>query len=106
MPDAAAFLRRTGDGGCEIRLRVVPGASRSEIVGPLGDRLKVRVASPAEGGKANRAVIALVSERLGVSLRDVEVVSGRSSRDKTLRVRADARLVEARLTGEAAERPP
>jgi uncharacterized protein len=65
-------------------VKVVPGASRSEIVGPLGRRLKVRVAAPPEAGKANRALVALLREWLGV--RDLEVVAGRSSPEKTIRV--------------------
>lgn len=67
-----------------MRIKVVPGASRSEIVGPLGDRLKVRVAAPAEGGKANRAVIELLRKRLGVS--NVEIVAGATAREKIVRV--------------------
>ena len=77
---------------------MVPGASRSEIVGVLGDRLKVRVASPAEGGKANRAVIELLAERLGLPVRDVELFSGHTSRDKTVRIRGGADFIEAALT--------
>jgi len=70
----------------------VPGASRSEIVGVLGDRLKVRVAAPAEGGKANRAVVDLLRKWLGA--RDLEVVAGVSSRDKTVRVFGLSRIPE------------
>lgn len=76
---------------------MVPGASRSEVVGLLGDRLKVRVAAPAEGGKANRAVIELFREWLGISSRDVEIVSGRSSRDKTLRIGGIGAEAEGKL---------
>ena len=36
-----------------IRLRVSPGAARSRVVGRHGDGWKVRVAAPAENGKAN-----------------------------------------------------
>ena len=46
--------------GLHLRLKVVPGASRDAVAGPLGDRLKVRVAVAPEDGKANRAVCALV----------------------------------------------
>jgi uncharacterized protein len=70
--------------GIELRLKVVPGAARSEITGVLGDRLKIRVAAPAEEGKANRAVIELLREWLGT--RNVQIVAGRSSPEKIARV--------------------
>jgi uncharacterized protein (TIGR00251 family) len=73
----------------------VPGATRTEIVGPLGDRLKVRVAAPAEGGRANRAVTDLVREWLGAE--EVEIVAGASSARKTLRVRGVTPSAEARI---------
>lgn len=70
------------DGGIELSIKVVPGASRSEVAGVLGDRLKVRVAAPAEGGKANRAVAKLLKEWLGAT--EVEIVSGPSRALKTV----------------------
>jgi uncharacterized protein (TIGR00251 family) len=81
-----AYARRVA-GGIELRIKVVPGASRSEVAGALGDRLKVRVAAPAEAGKANRAVVELLRSWLGVV--EVEIVSGRSSPAKTVRVPGD-----------------
>jgi uncharacterized protein (TIGR00251 family) len=68
----------------ELDVKVVPGASRTEIVGPLGNRLKVRIAAPPEGGKANRALVELLREWLGT--RDVEIVAGVSGPEKTVRV--------------------
>jgi uncharacterized protein (TIGR00251 family) len=68
----------------------VPGASRSEIAGILGDRLKIRVAAPPEAGKANRALIELLRGWLGV--RDVEIASGASSPEKTVVVLGLSRL--------------
>jgi uncharacterized protein (TIGR00251 family) len=53
-------------------------------VGALGDRLKVRVAAPPERGRANEALVVLLREWLGA--RDVEVVAGLASREKTVRV--------------------
>lgn len=64
-------------------------------MGPLGDRLKVRVAAPAEGGKANRALIDLVREWLGVE--EVEIVAGASSARKTLRVRGLTPSAEGKI---------
>lgn len=70
-------------GGVEIRLKVVPGASRTRVVGVLGDRLKVQVAAPPEGGKANRAVCELLAELLGVPARNVSIVAGHGQAMKT-----------------------
>jgi uncharacterized protein (TIGR00251 family) len=75
---------RAVEGGLELAIKVVPGASRTEVVGPLGNRLKVRVAAPPEGGKANRELLRLLQEWLGV--RDVEITAGPSSAEKTVRV--------------------
>jgi hypothetical protein len=67
-----------------LRLRVVPGATRSRVVGRYGDAWKVRVTAPPEGGRANEAVLAVLAEALDVSRRDLELISGRSSRDKVV----------------------
>lgn len=94
LPPQPTFVRPIGE-GIELALKVVPGASRSEIAGTLGDRLKVRVAAPAEKGRANRAVVALLREWLGV--RQVEIVAGHASADKTARVEGLAGLDERQL---------
>lgn len=84
-------------GGVLIAVKAVPGAKRDEVVGRLGDRLKVRVSAPPEGGKANRAICALLAAELGVRARDVEVIQGLSSPEKVIRVRgATPEAVRAR----------
>jgi uncharacterized protein (TIGR00251 family) len=79
----------------------VPGASRSEIAGVLGDRLKVRVAAPAEGGKANEAVLELLRGWLGTE--DVRVASGHGGPAKTIRVGGPVVLPEIRTRADPAE---
>jgi uncharacterized protein len=70
--------------GVIVRVHVVPGASRSEIKGRHGDAIKVRVAAPAEGGRANRAVADLLSRATGGR---ATIVSGDSSRTKLVLIR-------------------
>ena len=70
--------------GCRLKVKVVPGASRTEIVGLLGEAVKIRVAAPPEGGKANREVLAILAGRLGLPLAQVTVVSGQSSPAKVI----------------------
>ena len=69
-----------------LKIKAIPGASRSEIVGKRGEALKIRVAAPPEGGKANREIVALVAAKLGLSLNCVAVLSGQSSPAKVLSV--------------------
>ncbi|MCL4740739.1 MAG: DUF167 domain-containing protein [Phycisphaerales bacterium] len=76
-----------GDAGVLLAVKVVPGAKRDAVAGRLGDRLKVRVAAPPEGGRANRAVCDLIARELGVRASAVEVVSGHASAEKTVLVR-------------------
>ena len=65
-----------------LQLRVAPGASRPGIVGRHGTAWKVRVAAAPEAGKANDAVVRLLADTLALPVRDIEIVSGHSSRDK------------------------
>ncbi len=87
-----------------IRLRVAPGAARSDVVGRHGDGWKVRVAAAPERGKANDALVGLVAKVLLVSQADVAVVSGFGSRDKIVAVNGiDATRVDEALARAASE---
>jgi uncharacterized protein len=82
-----------------VAVIVSPGASRSEIVGRQGDAWKVRVAAPAERGRANSALVGLLAAALNVPRRDVSVVSGQAGRRKTLEIAAlDTAEAERRLS--------
>lgn len=63
------------DTGVRIRVKAVPGARRDEIASVLGDRLKIRVSAPPEGGRANAAIASLLASALGVPARNVSLVS-------------------------------
>ncbi len=71
-----------------LSIKVVPGASRDEISGWLGDRLKIRVKAPAESGKANTAVIKLLASALKISRRDITIISGGASPRKTIEIKS------------------
>jgi uncharacterized protein (TIGR00251 family) len=87
--------------GISVALRVTPRGGRDGIEGleTLANGrtvVKVRVRAIAEGGEANRAVTELLAEALGVSKRDVRVLSGTTSRLKQVAVDGDpAQLGEA-----------
>lgn len=77
---------RAMDGGVRIRVRVQPKARRSAIDGTHGDALRVRLTAPPVDGKANAALIALLSQELGVARSAVSIVLGEGSRDKVVAV--------------------
>ncbi len=98
MTPVPAIISSASDGGVLVRIKAVPGAKRDEIVGPHGDRLKVRVSQPPEGGRANAAIVALIARAAGVAEREVTLVSGAASAMKVLRVAGiGATEAEARL---------
>ena len=73
-------------GALLLSIKAVPGSRRNELAGVLGERLKVRVAAPPEDGKANRAIVELLAETLGVRAQQIEIVRGHASPEKTVRI--------------------
>jgi uncharacterized protein (TIGR00251 family) len=72
--------------GIQLRVRVQARTSRSEVVGQMGDSLKVRLAASPVDGAANSELVKIVAKRLGVPRASVSIVHGLSSRSKILRV--------------------
>ena len=67
-----------------LRLRIVPGARRSGIVGRHGNGWKVRVTAAPEAGKAKEALLNLLARTLDLPRRDLELTRGKASRDKVV----------------------
>jgi uncharacterized protein len=83
-----------------LRIRVSPGARRTEIVGRHGEAWKVRVAAPPEGGRANRALIEVLAARLRLPSAGLTLVAGRSARDKVVELHGlGAEEADRRLGG-------
>jgi len=83
-----AFVEPAG-AGVRLRVKAVPGASRDAIAGVLGDRLKIRVSAPPEGGRANDAIRRVLAKAFGVPRSEVELDSGATSRDKAFVIAGD-----------------
>lgn len=69
-------------------VKAVPGASRDEIAGLVGERLKVRISAAAEGGKANKAICAVIARALKCKPRQVAIESGQTNPEKIVRITA------------------
>jgi uncharacterized protein (TIGR00251 family) len=85
---ARLYRRDPVAGTVVVSIHVQPQARRTEVVGPHGDSLKVRVAAPALENRANEALVAFVAKRFGVARRDVTLLAGEKSREKRLEVRS------------------
>jgi uncharacterized protein (TIGR00251 family) len=72
---------RRSETGVLVDVWVVPGASSTEIAGIHDGAVRIRVAAPAEGGKANRAVARLLQRTMGA--KQARLVRGASGRRKT-----------------------
>jgi uncharacterized protein (TIGR00251 family) len=94
MSDASATL---------LAVKVVPRASRDEIVGWHGGALRLKVTAPPQDGRANAAVVALLADALGVRKSAVEVVSGHAAAHKRIRVAGLTRAEVDRRLGTGLE---
>ena len=83
-----------------LRLRVSPGAGRTEIVGRQGEAWKIRVNAAPERGRANDAVLRLLADTLGLPRAELSLVAGHAGRDKIVELRGlDAEEAARRLGG-------
>lgn len=82
----SSMFYRWQDGTLLINCHLQPKASRSEFAGQHGERLKVRIAAPPVDGKANKALVKFLAKQFGVPGTRVELVSGESSRQKTVAI--------------------
>lgn len=69
-----------------LTIVVQPRAARTEVVGPYGDGLKVRIHAPPVDGAANEELVRFLARRLRVAPSAVAIVGGAGSRRKRVAV--------------------
>jgi uncharacterized protein (TIGR00251 family) len=69
-----------------IAIKALPGASKTEFAGVQEQYLRVRIAAAPEDGRANAELIAFIAKSLGCSKREVRLLRGTQSRQKTIAV--------------------
>jgi len=87
--------------GLNVRLRIIPRASKNEIQGVHDGALKVRLTSPPIDGKANQALIKFMSKTLSISKTQIELIQGQAGRLKIVRITGISKRVLIRKTDEA-----
>lgn len=90
------------DGAARLAVRVVPRADRNAIDGVTETgALRIRLTAPPIEGAANVALIAHLSDILGVPKRDIAILRGEHGREKIVRVAAPLAAIRERLRAAA-----
>ena len=80
---------------CTLAVKAIPNAPRSEVIGWLGDALKIKVHAPPVEGRANEVLCEFLADTFGLPRRAVTVLRGDTSRQKVIRI-AGLTLAEAK----------
>lgn len=72
--------------GCTLSVRVHPGAKRNAITGIHDGAVKISLTTPPTDGRANEALIAFLAAHLKIPRRSIDLLTGATSRSKTLRI--------------------
>lgn len=70
----------------KIPLKVIPNAPKDEVVGWRGSNLTVKITAPPLDGRANDHLRRYLAEIFGVPSADVALLSGETSRRKTVQI--------------------
>jgi hypothetical protein len=73
--------------GTILPVRAQPGARRSEVRGQQDAMLKVCVTQSPEKGKANKAIVELLSKSLSLRKSQIELITGETSPQKRFLIR-------------------
>lgn len=75
-------LLQRQEGGCLLRVKVIPKGKKLSVVGVIGESLKVSLTAAAERGEANRQLQEYLAELLGIPSSSVVLKAGLTSRNK------------------------
>jgi hypothetical protein len=79
------------EGETQLLVRIQPRAKRNEIREKLTDgRYKIGITAPPANGKANLALVNFLAKFLRLAKSNIRIVSGISSRNKSLSIKGMA----------------
>jgi len=79
------WLKKHED-GVIVEVVLQPRASRNEVAGIQGERLKIKVTSPPIEGMANKKLCEFLADLLGIGKQRVQVVAGQTGRIKRVKI--------------------
>jgi uncharacterized protein len=72
--------------GISLEVKIIPNASKNEIVGWENDKLKIRIQKPAEKNKANKELVVFLAKIFKVAKSNVQIISGEKSSHKRIAI--------------------
>ena len=83
--DHPAFITAQTD-GVTLAIKLQPRASKNEIGEPHGPELRIKVTAPPVDAAANEALLRLLADTLGCPRGKVELIRGKTSRQKIVKI--------------------
>jgi hypothetical protein len=74
------------ENGVSFCIRVQPKSSKNEILGIVGEEMKIKLTAPPVEGEANKECIKFLARELGISKSSIRIIGGERSRNKVLRI--------------------
>ena len=74
------------DNTATLYVQISPNASKNSLEGFRGDILRIKIAAPPVEGKANKELVAYLSNVLDVSKSSVRIVKGHTLRNKVIAI--------------------
>ena len=82
-----------------LTVQITPNAPRSEIVGWLGGRLKIKIKAPPVDGKANMELVRFLAEKFGVRQNSVHLLHGETAKTKLVEIEGADEAALRRIVG-------
>jgi uncharacterized protein (TIGR00251 family) len=79
-------VKKSVEKSCTFAVKAIPNAPRSEVVGWLGEAIKIKVHAPALEGRANNELCRFLADKLGLPRQAISLLRGEASRQKTIHV--------------------
>jgi uncharacterized protein len=96
--------------GVHVAVRLSPRSKSDRLIGLVatareGRVLKATVTAPAQDGRANEALLQLLARTWHLPRRNLSIVAGATSRNKTVRVTGEPDRLIAKLSADIASLP-
>jgi len=90
-------MLKESEKGCIFLVYARPGASKNEVSGFHGDRIKIKISAPPVDGEANDELIKYLAQIFDVSKSKVHLIRGQTSKTKDFLIELDLKTASERL---------